>query len=118
MTTETDHTRLLSVDYVGAYYIRGTGKLTIFVCGVTAITTTDIRIEEVESLGALKFRIVGEMPHWGGFQFYTASFTKEIKDLPNPALPGDIVLVEDAETPGGQQVTVKFYGPLGQNVPS
>ena len=115
MTSETDHTRLLSVDYVGAYYIRGTdtGQLTIFACGVTASTTTDIRIEEVKWLGALKFRIVGEMPHWGGFQFYTASFTKEIKDLPDPALPGKIVLVEDAENPGGQQVTVKFYGPFG-----
>jgi hypothetical protein len=113
MTTETDHTRLLSVDYVGAYYMRGTGKLTIFVCGVTADTTTNIRIEEVPWLGALKFRIVGELEHWAGFKFYTASFTKEIKDFPNPALPGSIVLMEDAEHPGGQQVTVKFYGPLG-----
>jgi hypothetical protein len=108
MTTETDNTRLLSVDYVGAYYIKS--KLTVFACGVTAGTTSDIRIEKVESLGALKFRIVGEMEHWAGFQFYTASFTEEIKEIPNPALPGKIVLVEDAELPGGQQVTVGFYG--------
>ena len=110
MTTETDNTRLLSVDYVGAYYMEGTGKLTVFVCGVTAGTTSNIRIEEVKWAGALKFRIVGEMEHWAGFQFYTASFTKEIKKFPDPALPGKIVLMEDAEKPCGQQVTVKFYG--------
>ncbi len=112
MAAETNHTRLLSADYVGAYYLKGAGKLTIFVCGVTSSTTTDIRIEEVEWLGAPKFRIVGEMAHWGGFQFYTATFEKEIKD-PDRGMPGDIVLVEDAESPGGQQVKVKFFGPFG-----
>ena len=110
MTTETDNTRLLCTDYIGAYYMKGTGKLTIFACGVTADTTTDIRIKEVPWMGALKFKIVGEMAHWAGFKFYTASFTKEIKAFPNPALPGDIVLMEDAENPGGQPVKVKFYG--------
>jgi hypothetical protein len=103
MTTKTDDTSLLSVDYVGAYYI--TGKLTVFVCGVTAATATDIRIEEVVWEGALKFRIVGEIAHWAGFQFYTASFTKEIKDFHDK-----FILMEDKETPKGQEVPVKFYG--------
>ena len=113
MTTETDHTRLLTVDCVRAYYIRGTGKLTIYICGVTSGTTTDIRIEELTWMGALKFRIVGEIADWAGFQVYTASFTKEIKDLPDPALPGKIILLEDAEHPLGQPITVQIYGPLG-----
>ena len=110
MTTEPDHTRLLSVDYVGAYYMRSTHILTVFVCGVTADTTTNIRIEEVPWPGVLKFKIVGEIPVWAGFKFYTASYTKEIMDLPDPALPGSIILMEDEEKSGGQPVTVKFYG--------
>lgn len=110
MTTETKNTRLLNVDYVGAYYMKNTGILTVFVCGVTADTTSDIRIEEVEWPGALKFKIVGETEHWAGFKFYTASFTMDIKEFPNPALPGKIVLMEDAEHSGGQPVTVNFYG--------
>lgn len=112
-TPASDTTPLLSADSLLAYYFRDSEQLLVFAAGTTADTTTDIRIDELSWPGALKFAVHGEIEHWAGFKFYTALAERKIT-LPNKALPGDVILVEDAEHPGGQAVKIKFLGPYGK----
>lgn len=109
MTQDSKDAVLLSADFVGAYYYVESETLEVVAVGVTSDTTSNIRIEQEPWPGALKFAIKGDLDHWAGFKAYNAQTTLKTK-IPSPALPGKIVLVEDAENPGGQQVKIKFLG--------
>jgi len=100
-------------DFVSAEYLVESGQLSLFARGRARRFTTGITFVRLPWLGALKFVIEGWTGPLAGpepqFDHYEITDRLSIQ-LPNRALPGDVLLVVTADFPNGIEVPIFFTG--------